>query len=497
MNSKKIIAGVLTALSLWAVSGASLSISGSDDTIQPAASAASAVCTMWVKDLNDNYLMCSLTSDGTAEVLSGEVTGKTLSVPGTVSYQDTDYRITRIRSNAFRDSDVKKVDLSASYNLSYIGESAFEGSDAEEVVIGYAQDNFGKNVFRNCKSLVSADLSRSGASLISDGMFEGCESLSSVQLPNNLTGFGQYSFSGTGLEKIRISQSVTDIEYRAFFGSRLVSAEFEGSSGNHHELRLCSESFANCPELRYVVFDRANFDADTDVFTSEDRTYTINPKAVMTGNGYSGTAAAGINSYVDSVCSKLLSKWDINYDTDASEEEKMQAINELAMHLDEYMDRFKIDENGNAATVLSLRSSACGGFARTFYHCAIIMGMTDKEVLVGGDCHCHAWNYVKNDGKWYIADCGWDCIPDTDTREHVVTLEQYEYFLKNTYAFQRVLEGTRMNDPSDTTEYHDACNWYVCSCNISGASDELKYNDSAMTYLLTDYLSIFDLGTIA
>lgn len=499
MNSKLVSASIAAALVLTALPCISADLSTVSGIAHLTAYADSASATISAKDRNNNDIRLSLNSDGSAEIIGGDLSGSTLSVPDYVSFDGEDYQITKIAAGAFKNADLDAIDLTASNSLTYIGESAFEGSSVTEITLGYAQTTVCSSAFRNCRELHTADLSRTNISWVHTSTFEGCSSLSELMLPSNIQSIDPYAFSGTALESIRIPQSVTDIEYRAFFGChKLAKLEFEGSSANHYELKLRTEAFADCPELMSVVFNRANFDADIDVFTSSDQTYTINPNVVMTGNGYNGTSAAGINSYSDSICRKLLSNWNITYDAQASEEEKMQVIHDLAARINEYFTpSATIAEDGNIATVLSLKKIACGGYARTFCHCAVLMGMADNEVLFGGDCHCHAWNYVKNDGKWYIVDCGMNCDPESDIPVHTVTCAQYEAFLKSSPLFVKTLADTREYRPDDTFEYHDACNWYVITNTGTGASDEANYSDHAACYPLADYLSMLDLGEIA
>ena len=499
MNSKIVSASIAALLSFAVIPFSAANICTQPANTILSAYAASDSAAIRIMDRNNNEILVSLTNDGFAEVTGGDLAGSTLSVPDQVTYEGEDYKITRICAGAFKDAELDAIDLSASSSLKYIGESAFEGSTVREIVFGNSQTTVCSYAFRNCRELQSADLSRANITWIHTGTFEGCTSLESLMLPCNIRSIDPYAFSGTGIESIRIPQSAADIQYRAFFGcKKLTRLEFEGSSADHYALTLRSEAFADCPALSAVVFDRANFDADTDVFTSKDRSFTINPNVVMTGNGYNGTSAAGINSYSGSVCMKLLEQWNISYDAEASEEEKMQVICELADRINEYFEpSLTIAEDGNVATVLSLRKIACGGFARTFCRCAVLMGMDEQEVLFGGDCHCHAWNYVRNDGKWYVVDCGFNCAPEGSEPTHVVTLAQYEYFLKHKPAFQQTLADTRERHPEDTREYHDACNWYVAAYSGSGASDEARYSDHSMGYLFEEYLSIFNLGTIA
>ena len=506
MNSKKAVASIMAALSLVTVPFAALNTS--TPVVTPVtASAASNEPTMWIKDKNNNRLKIAISEYGFAKVVGGRLYGQILSVPDSVDYLGKQYKITHIADYAFQnDSNLIEVDLRSSSSLSYIGYNAFEGSGVETVYLGNAQELVQNDAFQNCTSLRKVDLSSSNLKWIYNGVFSGCTSLTDLKLPNNLIGIGACAFQNTNIPNIVIPQSVTAIQYRAFFGcNNLSRVEFEGSTSNQYELRLYSESFTNCPSLTSVVFNRSKFNADIDVFTTQNRVYdaskgryvpeyTINPNVSMTGYGINGSSNAGINSYVDSVCKKLLRKWNISYNRNAPERDKMQTIKDLAQHIDEYMERNPINEDGNAATVLSLLNSACGGFARTFYRCALLMGMNENEVLIGGDGHCHAWNYIKNHGEWFVVDCGWDCFIGNNATEHVVTFDQYETFLKNTRTFQQSLADSMVYNPTD---FHTIAEWIVCNYTTSGASDESQYNNVDIRDKVLTYLSRNNLGPIA
>ena len=61
---------------------------------------------------------------------------------------------------------------------------------------------------------------------LEDGIFSGCELLSSVTLPQGMTKIGQYAFSGcTSLAEVSIPDSVTEVGYHAFSGTAILDAQ--------------------------------------------------------------------------------------------------------------------------------------------------------------------------------------------------------------------------------------------------------------------------------
>ncbi|ORX83841.1 hypothetical protein BCR32DRAFT_326198 [Anaeromyces robustus] len=149
-------------------------------------------------------------------------------------------------------------------------------------------------------------------------------------------------------------------------------------------------SFANCKNLKTVNIEGDIFpDITSFLRTHVDVTFT----------------GKGIPFFVDCLCRNLLSKWKLPINQrNLSAQEKKVYLYELAKKLRSFITYTTNEDSGNTAVALATRRCACGGFSRSYYNLALKMGIPSNEILVGGDSHCHAWNYAKVNGKWYNVD---------------------------------------------------------------------------------------------
>lgn len=78
-------------------------------------------------------------------------------------------------------------------NVTYIGESAFEGSALTNIVRPQTIKQIANNAFRNCSNLKSIDFGN--VTSIGESAFEGCINLDSITLPSSITSIGRNAFT--------------------------------------------------------------------------------------------------------------------------------------------------------------------------------------------------------------------------------------------------------------------------------------------------------------
>ena len=217
-----------------------------------------------------------INADGVSVTLVGpvditEVSGE-ISIPTTISYDGSDYTVTRIGKNAFISSGGLTGSLIIPNTVTSIGENAFLAcSGLTELHLGTSLDTIGPAAFYGCKgftgSLTIPNSVRSietaafygcigftGSLTFGDGLkrienaaFYKCSGFSSLNLSNAVTSIGTSAFWGCSgfTSSLTIPNSVTDIEPNAFrncsgftdtltLGSALVSIggeTFYGCSG--------------------------------------------------------------------------------------------------------------------------------------------------------------------------------------------------------------------------------------------------------------------------
>ena len=145
------------------------------------------------------------------------------------------------------------------YSVTVIGNGAFENcSSLTTVTIPYSVTSIGGCAFGNCSSLTSIDIPYSVTS-IGGGVFYGCSSLTSVTLPNNITELNYSYNSGfvnsgffencSSLTSVTIPNSVTSIGDDAFLGcSSLTSIDIPNSVTSIGE-----QAFLGCSSLTSVT----------------------------------------------------------------------------------------------------------------------------------------------------------------------------------------------------------------------------------------------------
>lgn len=162
-------------------------------------------------------------SDDTTSILSGsKLTIKSASV----EYQKKTLKISSIAPNAFKGSDIVKVEISIP--LESIGEGAFE----------------------DCSKLSSVTLDGTSLSLIPSRTFANCNLLSSVVLPNTIKTIGDAAFSCTKLSEFKFPSTLTTIGHDAFEFNQFTEIDFSKSKVE----KIGYHAFYNNTKLKNIKF---------------------------------------------------------------------------------------------------------------------------------------------------------------------------------------------------------------------------------------------------
>lgn len=125
-----------------------------------------------------------------------------------------------IEAAAFRwCSSLKSLRLPSSVKM--LGDYAFDQSGLVEFVVPKSVESLGVGVFRNCKSLKKVVIPGHRVGEISGYCFEGCDSLSTINLPAGVHSILSYAFENSGIKHITWSNNMKAIYSFAFKGTQI------------------------------------------------------------------------------------------------------------------------------------------------------------------------------------------------------------------------------------------------------------------------------------
>jgi len=168
--------------------------------------------------------------------------------------------VTEIKNGAFgTDSKLASVTFDENSKLTTIGNLAFRYTGITEIVLPASLENMGTEVFTNCSSLVTADLSKTklteipaktfnsakelttvsfpaGLKVIDDNAFNTTSALKEITLPDTLEEIGASAFKASALTAIAIPDSVTSIGASAFESLTTLKSVTFGANSKLKEL---------------------------------------------------------------------------------------------------------------------------------------------------------------------------------------------------------------------------------------------------------------------
>ena len=118
-----------------------------------------------------------------------------------------------IGESAFQQAKIDTLDLPE--GLTHIGNKAFYLSAVKSLSLPESVTEYGDYIFYGCENLSYVELP-GNMKETPEGIFWNCTSLKRISLPQGLTKIGNASFYGSGLERITLPDTVTEIDDWAF-----------------------------------------------------------------------------------------------------------------------------------------------------------------------------------------------------------------------------------------------------------------------------------------
>ncbi len=179
-------------------------------------------------------------------------------IPSKVIFEDLEYNVTSIGEHAFNGCEITSITIPNS--ITSIGEYAFSlCRTIESISIPNSVTSIGAGAFQECYHLVSINIPN-GISVLNSHTFASCTSLTSITIPNSVTEIGQSSFYKCGLISITIPNEVENIWSNAFAScSNLTSVNICNSAPslqNEISTRIYQEVFNDCTNLTTVTIGR-------------------------------------------------------------------------------------------------------------------------------------------------------------------------------------------------------------------------------------------------
>lgn len=436
MKSQKAILSILAVAAMAATSVAPLANNVSVVNI-PSVSAAYSSNETVIDGIHYTFF------DDTACVTGIDTTLSNVNIPINIYVDGRYYYVREVSTYAFNNAlSLESIDFSHAKYLTSVKYGAFMGaSNLKTVTLSPYVTSIESNAFTDCTSLKTFDFNGNNSiTSISSETFKNCTALSLISLPDSVSTIGYCAFENSGIKKLVIKGNVNVVGTGAFRDCSNLNAVIFAASDDNSTLKLQSYAFFNCDALDGVIFRRVDIDSDVDVFWGCNDTRHDQEGMRMQGQG--------VPSFTASISKKLVDSWDIHFDENDTENEKVDKLISLGHNLHDYV-RYAFAPDGTvtnhtdmncSTTTLSTKLGVCGGYARSYYNLAVAAGFDPDDFLIGGDGHCHGWNFVRINGLWYNFDACHDLYFATDSQycEHMSS--NFGYVSAHTSSYDWVVD---------------------------------------------------------
>lgn len=204
-------------------------------------------------------------------------------------------------------------DIMSKYNIPTIGSYAFAGMNSlvGPLSIPGGVSIIGSNAFTSCQYITSVDMSlATNITNINPSTFEGCATLGTVILPQNLQGIYQKAFRSCWITDIVFPSSLTRIEKEAFYDSLhgTGTARFELDLSGTQVTSILQQAFGQCSlsnvrlpstltSVSIEAFDGSVFGQDVTIFATTPPAVTDTGVGWMLGVSNIYVPAASVDAY--------------------------------------------------------------------------------------------------------------------------------------------------------------------------------------------------------